>query len=103
VFHEAISNGMMDMDDKTSISPSKLNKELNKILETERMIKEYKEMITKMQRDLYSKKTETQTIKLKEKESASKSKHQSTASLIRKVFQEDVNPTELIQSMIKKN
>jgi hypothetical protein len=30
--------------------------ELNKILETERMIKEYKEMITKMQRDLYSKK-----------------------------------------------
>jgi hypothetical protein len=39
-----------------SLSPSKLNKELNKILETERMIKEYKEMITKMQRDLYSKK-----------------------------------------------
>ncbi len=43
-----------------SLSPSKLNKELNKILETERMIKEYKEMITKMQRDLYSKK-ESQT------------------------------------------
>lgn len=39
---------MMDMDDKASLSPSKLNKELNKILETERMIKEYKEMITKM-------------------------------------------------------
>ena len=62
-----------------SLSPSKLNKELNKILETERMIKEYKEMITKMQRDLYSKK-ESQTnasdgnseIKKKKKQSLDK-------------------------------
>ncbi len=53
---------MLDMDDQKSLSPSKLNKELNKILETERMIKEYKEMITKMQRDLYSKKTTTESV-----------------------------------------
>jgi hypothetical protein len=39
-----------------SMSPSRLNQELNRILETERMIKEYKDIITKMQRDLYSKK-----------------------------------------------
>jgi hypothetical protein len=32
---------------------------LNKILETERKIKEYKEHLTKLQRDLYSKKEST--------------------------------------------
>jgi hypothetical protein len=42
--------------DLENISPSKLNQELNRILETERMIREYKELITKMQRDFYSKK-----------------------------------------------
>jgi hypothetical protein len=30
------------------LSPSRLNMELNKILETEKKIKEYKEMITKL-------------------------------------------------------
>jgi len=33
-----------------------LNEELNRILETERKIKEYKELLTKMQREMYSKK-----------------------------------------------
>lgn len=31
-----------------NLSPSRLNYELNKILETEKKIKEYKELITKM-------------------------------------------------------
>jgi hypothetical protein len=63
-------------DQYESLSPSKLNKELNKILETERMIKEYKEMITKMQRDLYSKKeivSTTTSHKNKDKASENKS------------------------------
>lgn len=92
---------LMEMEGRTSLSPSKLNKELNKILETERMIKEYKEMITKMQRDLYSKKTTEPSKPLpKEPEPL-----RSPASLLskRKVYQEDVNPTETIQQMIRKN
>lgn len=52
------------MADQTSekrkaLSPSRLNEELIKILETERKIKEYKDILTKMQRDLYSKKNVT--------------------------------------------
>lgn len=37
-----------DESQEINLSPSRLNKELNKILETEKMIKEYKEVITKM-------------------------------------------------------
>ena len=82
------------MDDRTSLSPSKLNKELNKILETERMIKEYKEMITKMQRDLYSKKT---IVSVKPIPSVKETDSMKSPIIgRRKVYQEDVNPTETI-------
>ena len=41
---------LMDFDknERETISPSKLNDELNKILETEKKIKEYKAMITSL-------------------------------------------------------
>lgn len=35
-----------EINEKDTISPSRLNEELNKILETEKKIKEYKDMIT---------------------------------------------------------
>ena len=41
---------LMDFDknERETISPGKLNDELNKILETEKKIKEYKAMITSL-------------------------------------------------------
>eukprot|EP00347_Sterkiella_histriomuscorum_P012215 403369454 len=102
-----------------NISPSKLNKELNKILETERMIKEYKEIITKMQRDLYSKKKSivTQvvnedkplTVKQKQLQKSSQNQNQKGSSkktpnsLLQKkrIFQEDINPKEALMPLLK--
>ena len=54
---------------------------MNKILETEKRIKEYKEMITKLQRDFYSKKNH-QSIN-----------YNTNISPNKKVFQEDLIPS----------
>ena len=47
---------------KTQLTARKLNKELINVLDAERKVREYKEYLTKLQRDMYSKKDQSLTI-----------------------------------------
>ena len=78
-------------DNERPLSPSRLNEELNKILETEKKIREYKQMITSMQREMYSKK----------KDGPSGSTNKSSMVGTKKVFQEDLTPSTSIRSLIR--